>query len=88
MTKISPVEVVRHQNLSFPGIEISGFVMIAESHLSIHAFPEQGIFKADVFSCRNFDLVFATNRLKEFFGAQEVETEFIPRSGREPSLTR
>ena len=36
-----------------PGI--SGFVMIAESHISIHTFPEKQYVFIDVFSCKLFD---------------------------------
>jgi S-adenosylmethionine decarboxylase proenzyme len=32
---------------------ISGLVMIAESHLSIHTWPEYGYAAADIFTCGN-----------------------------------
>lgn len=32
----------------------SGFCMVAESHVSIHTFPERGIVWVDVFSCKGF----------------------------------
>lgn len=34
---------------------ITGVVIIAESHISIHTYPEKGIFFLDVFSCKSFD---------------------------------
>ncbi len=34
---------------------VTGFVVIAESHISIHTFPERGLLWADVFSCKDFD---------------------------------
>ena len=34
---------------------ISGFVMIAESHISVHTFPDQDYVFIDIFSCRPFD---------------------------------
>jgi len=34
---------------------ITGVVIIAESHISIHTYPEKGIFFMDVFSCKSFD---------------------------------
>lgn len=43
---------------------LSGFVMIAESHISIHTFPMRGFLSADVYSCQN-DL--DTDRLKKIF---------------------
>ena len=33
----------------------SGFVMIAESHISIHTFVEENFFTADIYSCKSFD---------------------------------
>ena len=33
----------------------SSFVMIAESHLSMHTFPELGYFSFDCYSCKDFD---------------------------------
>ncbi len=42
---------------------ISGFVFIAESHISIHTFVEQNYVNIDVFSCKDFD---AEKAIKDF----------------------
>ena len=34
---------------------ISGIVMIAESHISIHTFAKRGFFSMDLYSCSNFE---------------------------------
>lgn len=34
---------------------ISGFVMIAESHISIHTFARKGYLTMDLYSCNNFE---------------------------------
>lgn len=34
---------------------ISGTVIIAESHISIHTFADKGFFTMDVYSCSNFE---------------------------------
>lgn len=34
---------------------LSGFVIIAESHFSIHTWPEKNYFSADLYSCKGFD---------------------------------
>lgn len=34
---------------------ITGFVLIAESHISIHTFVKRGFFTLDVYSCSNFE---------------------------------
>ena len=52
-----------------PGI--SGTVMIAESHISIHTFPDQDYVFMDVFSCREFDVEKAVNYLLRAFDAKK-----------------
>jgi S-adenosylmethionine decarboxylase len=57
----------------------SGFVMIAESHISIHTFVEEGYITADVYSCKSFDTKKALDYFKSAFGIQEMETHVIHR---------
>ncbi|OLD78047.1 hypothetical protein AUF62_03320, partial [archaeon 13_1_20CM_52_20] len=40
---------------------ISGFVIIAESHISIHTFPDNKHAFMDIFSCKQFDIHKAVN---------------------------
>lgn len=35
---------------------ISGVVLIAESHIALHTFPEKEFFTLDIFSCKDFDI--------------------------------
>src|SRR4030042_1661448 len=42
---------------------ISGFVVIAESHISFHTFVERSFINLHVFSCRDFD----TEKAIEYF---------------------
>ncbi len=59
-----PVVVeVGPKNRKDPG-GISGFVMIAESHISFHTFPARGFVSIDVYTCQN-DL--DTDKLKAEF---------------------
>ena len=59
-----PVVVsVGPKNRKDPG-GLSGFVMIAESHISFHTFPERGFVTIDVYTCQN-DL--DTEKLKTQF---------------------
>ncbi len=52
-TICDPVVVsVGPNNHKDPG-GISGFVMIAESHLSFHTFPNRGFVSIDVYTCQN-----------------------------------
>ena len=52
-----------------PGI--SGTVMIAESHISIHTFPDQDYVFMDIFSCREFETQKAIKYLLDAFGARK-----------------
>ena len=48
-----PVVVeVGEKNRKDPG-GLSGFVMIAESHISFHTFPKRGFVTIDVYTCQN-----------------------------------
>ncbi len=59
---------------------LSGFVIIAESHISIHTFPEKGFVSADVYTCRNdMNKEKILNYFKEAFSLKEFETNFIER---------
>ena len=55
MTKIAPPYVFRYLGSKPEDWGISGFVLIAESHISIHTFPERCLVNIDVFSCKDFD---------------------------------
>ena len=55
MTKISSPYVVRYEGGDPEDWGISGFVLIAESHISIHTFVERCYVNIDVFSCRDFN---------------------------------
>lgn len=59
---------------------ISGFVMIAESHISIHTFPEKNFVSADVYTCRNdMPKEKILEYLKNAFSLKELEVNFIER---------
>ncbi|KKP92150.1 MAG: S-adenosylmethionine decarboxylase proenzyme [Parcubacteria group bacterium GW2011_GWA2_36_10] len=58
----------------------SGFVVIEESHISIHTFPAKHFVSIDAYTCRNgMDCDFIVNYFKKVFDLKEVETNFIKR---------
>ena len=81
MHKITaPQLMVQHSNPNtFDKGGISGFVLIAESHISIHTFVAQGYASIDIFSCKNFDVDKAIAYLTEKLGAKKVEKHLISR---------
>ena len=63
----------------------SGFVVIEESHISIHTFPKKGFVSADVYTCKNgMDLALIESYLKDMFGLKETETNFTKRGTKYP----
>jgi len=80
MTKIMPPYVVTYREGKVPeDWGISGFVMIAESHISIHTFPDKDYVFIDMFSCREFDIDKALDILISAFGAKRVTTNIVQR---------
>lgn len=58
----------------------SGFVVIAESHISIHTFPNRGFLSADAYTCKNgLDTQLIIDYFTNTFGLQKVETNLIKR---------
>jgi len=55
MTKISEPFIFRYVGEKPEDWGVSGFVFIAESHISFHTFVERSFINIDIFSCRDFD---------------------------------
>ena len=53
--------------------------LIAESHVSIHTFPDRGYLSIDVFSCKEFDPSPSVDEVKAAFSLQEVRVWTIDR---------
>ena len=65
MTKISDPIVFKYVGNKPEEWGISGFVIIAESHISFHTFVERSYVNIDIFSCRDFDTDEAIRHFKE-----------------------
>jgi S-adenosylmethionine decarboxylase len=64
---------------------VSGFVMIAESHISIHTFPLRGFISADVYTCQNsLDVERICEYFADAFGLQDLEINVVKRGTRYP----
>ncbi len=58
----------------------SGFVVIAESHISIHTFPNKQFVSIDVYTCRNgLNIEQVKDYFKEKFELKELEVNFVKR---------
>jgi S-adenosylmethionine decarboxylase len=79
MTKMTLPYVVKWLDKGAKTPGISGFVMIAESHISVHTFPEKDYVFVDVFSCVSFDVKKAIKLLLGFFEAKKNTTKIVAR---------
>lgn len=79
MNKIDEPHVTEYVGKNPNDWGVSGFVLIAESHISIHTFPEHSYINIDVFSCRNFDHTKVTDDMKEQFELTRCNTYILSR---------
>ena len=54
----------------FHPIGVSGVVLIAESHISVHTWPESGFAAADIFTCGEMKPQVAIDIMREGFRAK------------------
>lgn len=63
----------------------SGFVIIQESHISVHTFPKRRFVSIDVYSCKDFNSGRAISFIQKFFRTHTHETSLIIRGKRYPA---
>jgi len=78
-TKTAPPMVVRYKGSKPEDWGVSGYVMIAESHISMHTFPERSLIWADIFSCKDFDAAPILEDLKRQFRLREMDVQLLDR---------
>jgi S-adenosylmethionine decarboxylase len=79
MTKISAPHVFKYIGSKPEDWGISGFVFIAESHISIHTFVERCYVNIDVFSCKDFDAEQVVKDFKDKFQLTRLSSRLINR---------
>lgn len=79
MTKIMPPYVFKYHGKVPEDWGVSGFVLIAESHISIHTFPDRAYLSLDIFSCKDFDYQQAVAYVTELFGITRHEINLLDR---------
>ena len=84
--KIKMTRVDEPRIFKFPvveGEEISGYtsiILLAESHISIHTWPEKNLFSIDIFSCSShFDPKKAEQEIIRFFNVKSYKSNIIRR---------
>ena len=73
MTKMIAPQVYTYRGPVPEDWGVSGFVLIAESHISVHTFPDRGYINIDIFSCKDFNTDDALEDVKTTFGLPEVK---------------
>ncbi|MFH1664753.1 MAG: adenosylmethionine decarboxylase [Candidatus Omnitrophota bacterium] len=79
MTKITQPYVFPYEGLVPEDKGITGTVIIAESHISIHTFQERDYCFVDVFSCKNFDVEYAAEYLINAFESRKYDKHVVLR---------
>lgn len=79
MTRLCEPQVITYNGPHAEDSGISGFVVIAESHISIHTFPQRDYVNIDIFSCKSFDSTIALDDLKELFSLRDVKSWVLDR---------
>ncbi len=79
MTKIAPPYVFRYVGTKPEDWGISGLVLIAESHISIHTFVDRSLVNIDVFSCKAFDAQMVTEKLQRKMQLTRIRSYLLDR---------
>ena len=87
MEKVSSIELrdIKTSNPLDDGF--SGFVIIATSHVSLHAWPPYGMVNIDIFSCEDFDVNDTITFAQSMFQTADVEVHVVERALRSPRLS-
>ena len=64
---------------TFPGGGITGVLLLAESHISLHTYPEGGYVAVDVFTCGRVDPRAALTPFRRAFSPRQDRVTVVPR---------
>ena len=73
MNKVIQPQVYTYRGQTPEDWGVSGFVIIAESHISIHTFPDRQYVNIDIFSCREFDDNARSEDVKDIFSLAKIK---------------
>jgi S-adenosylmethionine decarboxylase len=81
--ELALVSIGRPQWHTFPGhAGVTGLVLLTESHIAIHTFPERGTATFNLYCCRDRREWPWQARLTELLGATEVQVRRVARGCR------
>ena len=77
---LSESEILKIDFHKFHPQGVTAFAMLADSHISIHTWPEKGVAKCDIFTCGDkCDPHKAVEYLGKAFKAKQIETDAFDR---------
>jgi S-adenosylmethionine decarboxylase len=79
MTPITQPYVFPYSGLVPEDKGITGIVIIAESHISVHSFEEKGYCFIDIFSCKDMDVERAIQITLDTFKPTDSEINIVKR---------
>lgn len=79
MSKIYDPVLVDYKHKDEEKSGITGFILISESHLSVHTYPKKSYVAIDIFSCKNFDVDMVITYVKKKFNAKRIIKNVIRR---------
>ena len=79
MTPITQPYVFPYEGLVPEDRGITGIVIIAESHISVHSFEDKGYCFIDIFSCKDMDTERAIQITLDMFKPESYEINMVKR---------
>lgn len=81
---LTPVRPALWEKFPPPGSGVTGVLLLRESHLTCHSFPEHGVLAVDLYCCRPRDRWNWEQKLAELVGARQVSVRTLERGGAAP----
>lgn len=79
MNAISDPQVQEYHGSKSEDWGLSGFVLIAESHISVHTFPKKNFVNVDIFSCKAFDVDTSIDVIMKQFRINKIQHQVLSR---------
>jgi len=79
MNVLKPAALYKVQSPGYPEWGLSGFVVLFESHISCHTWPEEGYVSMDVYSCKSFDHDKVMQYLKDYWQCKKTVIKVVKR---------
>lgn len=79
LVKETQLTSVNESYKQFTPVGVTGIILLEESHISIHTWPEKKFAAIDVFSCRRFNDSKMEDIILKLLGSSRIETNIIKR---------